>query len=156
MTKIKSHNWEGVLASPNFSPFGKQKFSVKILRSENKTITIGLALESTNLKVGAYTQATSWMLHCYSGEVWISGSYNKYLDNNVVAAVKEGDIITVKFDADARTLIFEVNGIPAGSSIELKLSQEQISHMCPAVDMRESFQEIQFVHEKIYKTKNGT
>ena len=131
--KISRNNWDGLLAEPTFSQKGRQKYSMKILGFSGNMM-IGVALKSTYLYSGAYSQGSSWMLSS-AGYIYYQGSYRSYLDMGRIGSFLAGDIITVQVDMDTKVLSFRVNSLTLGPAIRMSISYSDLQNLAPAVDI---------------------
>ena len=141
--------FRGLIGSPNFSSFGKQKFSVKILQVQRNDISIGVALDTVDVNSlhGLHGENNSWMVcFCCNGDFYGAGRQHEHIDlDELGGKIKEGDVVSVEMDMDSMLLQFYINAKPAGPSVQVLLNSDEKPHLAPAIDLRLQNDSVEFI-----------
>ena len=138
--------WECILAEPTINPRGRQKFSIRILSiTSNQEILVGVALKSTNLYSGAWSQSTAWMFYAKNGVIYYQGSSWAYFNTGRIGSFRAGDIITVQVDMDTKLLSFRVNTITLGPAIRMNIASSDMTNLIPAADFYNVGDSLEFI-----------
>jgi len=127
-------SWFGYIGQPKLPAVGKNRFSVKILKTSSRSITIGVTVSGTTTTGGFSTQAKSWMFYINNGQIYNSNAGVAYFTRFPVV---QGDVISVLVDMDTLMLSFKLNSVSLGPAPRLNLQESEKQNLCPAVDLHD-------------------